>query len=142
MGQGLNLSHSFDLHHSCSNIRSLTHCATVGTPKYNLTSSDFGVSSLFFCIQGECLTYLILVPAQELYSFFFFSFSFCLFRAAPLAYGSSQARGESAAAASLCHSHSNTRSEPCLRPTPQLTATRDPSPTEQGQRLNPSPHGY
>ena len=30
------------------------------------------------------------------------------------------------AAASLRHSHSNARSEPCLRPTPQLMATLDP----------------
>ena len=29
-------------------------------------------------------------------------------------------------AAGLRQSHSNTRSEPCLRPTPQLTATPDP----------------
>ena len=45
--------------------------------------------------------------------------------AAPIAYGSSQARGPvEAAAASLHHSHSRShaRSEPCLRPTPQLTA--------------------
>ena len=31
-----------------------------------------------------------------------------------------------AAAAGHSHSHSNTESEPCLQPTPQLTATRDP----------------
>ena len=31
-----------------------------------------------------------------------------------------------AVAASLCHSHSNTRTKPCLRPTPQLTAMPDP----------------
>ena len=31
-----------------------------------------------------------------------------------------------AAAASLHHSHSNTRSNPCLQPTPQLTAMWDP----------------
>ena len=28
-----------------------------------------------------------------------------------------------------------------LPPTPQLTATPDPEPTEQGQGLNPQPHG-
>ena len=51
-------------------------------------------------------------------------FLFCLFRATPLAYGSSQARGPIwAVAASLHHSHSYTRSEPCLWPTPQLKAT-------------------
>ena len=55
---------------------------------------------------------------------------FCLFafsRAAPAAYGGYQARGLiGVVAASLCHSHSNSGSKPCLRPTPQLTATLDP----------------
>ena len=52
---------------------------------------------------------------------------FHLFRAAPVAYGGSQDRGEiGAAAASLHHSHSNTGSEPHLQPAPQLTATQDP----------------
>ena len=53
---------------------------------------------------------------------------FCLFAiswAAPMAYGGSQARSRiRAVAAGL--SHSNVGSEPCLRPTPQLTATLDP----------------
>ena len=35
-----------------------------------------------------------------------------------------------AVATGLCHSHSNTRSEPHLQPTPQLMATQDPQPTE------------
>ena len=40
------------------------------------------------------------------------NYFFCLFRAAPIAYGNSQARGWiGAAAASLCHSHSHARSE-------------------------------
>jgi len=52
---------------------------------------------------------------------------FLLFRATRAAYGSSQARGQSgAAAASLCHSHCNAGSEPHLQPTPQLTAMPDP----------------
>ena len=56
-------------------------------------------------------------------SFFFLSF----FRAAPTAYGGSQARGPiRAVSASLRHSHSDARSELCLRPTPQLTVTPDP----------------
>ena len=47
--------------------------------------------------------------------------------AAPMAYGGSQARSPTgAAAAGLHHSHSNGRSELCLRATPQLTATPDP----------------
>ena len=57
-------------------------------------------------------------------------FVFCLFRAEPATYGSSQARGLiRSAAAGLCHSHSNIRSNPCLRLTPQLTAMPDLHPT-------------
>ena len=41
----------------------------------------------------------------------------------------------------LHQNHSNAGSEPCLQPTPQLTATPDRQPTEQGQGLNPQPHG-
>ena len=41
--------------------------------------------------------------------------------------GGSQARGRIRAAADgLCHSYSNARSDPCLRPTPELTAMPDP----------------
>ena len=54
----------------------------------------------------------------------------CLFaisKATSVAYGGSQARGPiGAAATSLCHSHSNMGSEPCLQCTPQLTAMPDP----------------
>ena len=54
-------------------------------------------------------------------------FPFLLFTATPTAYGGSQARGPvGATAAGLCHSHSNTRSQPHLRPTPQLMAMPDP----------------
>ena len=58
----------------------------------------------------------------------FLSSFFPLFRTEPTAYGSSQASGQTgaAAAAGLCHSHSNARSKPSLRPTPQLIAARDP----------------
>ena len=46
------------------------------------------------------------------------------FRAAPMAYGSSQARGQiGATAAGLYHSHSNARSKMCLLSTPQLMET-------------------
>ena len=52
---------------------------------------------------------------------------FGLFRTAPATYGSSQARGRiGATAAGLHHSHSNTGSEPCLQPIPQLMATPAP----------------
>ena len=51
--------------------------------------------------------------------FFFFFFH--------VAYGGSQARGQIIAiAASLHHSHNNSRSEPHLQPTPQLMAMLDP----------------
>ena len=54
----------------------------------------------------------------------FFSVSF---RAAPTAFGSSQAKGRiRAVAASLHHSHSDAGSEPC----PQLMTVLDPQPTE------------
>ena len=44
-----------------------------------------------------------------------------------MAYGDSQARDLiGATAASLCHSHSNARSKPRLRPTPQITVILDP----------------
>ena len=60
---------------------------------------------------------------RQNHSFFFFF----LFRAAPTAHGGPQARGLiRAIAAGLHHSHSNTRSKPHLRPTPELTATPDP----------------
>ena len=59
--------------------------------------------------------------------FCFFFLVFCLFRAAPTAHGGSQDRGLiGATAAGLYHSHGNTRSEPHLWSTPQLTAMLDP----------------
>ena len=73
---------------------------------------------------------------------FCFCFCFLLFRAVPVAYGGSQARGPvGAAAARLHHSHSIAGSELHLRCAPQPTATLDPWPTEQGQGSNPHPHG-
>ena len=58
-------------------------------------------------------------------AFLFFILSFCLLRAAPTAYGGSQARGQmGAAAAGLHHSHSSKRS--VSAPTPQLTEILNP----------------
>ena len=48
---------------------------------------------------------------------FSYLFIYLPFRAAPAAYGISQARGQIRAVAA-CHSHSNARSEPCLWSTP------------------------
>ena len=59
--------------------------------------------------------------------FLIFFLVFCPFRAAPAEYRGSQASGLiGAVAASLHHSHGNTRYEPRLPPTPQFTATPDP----------------
>ena len=72
--------------------------------------------------------------------FLFFGFFKSFSRAAPMAYVGSQARGLIRAVATGLHrSHSSAGSEPRLQPTPQLRATPDPSPTEQGQGSNPHP---
>ena len=64
------------------------------------------------------------------YLFFCFCLSFfflCLFRAAPAAYGGSQAKGPIRAVANgLHHSHSHARSELHLQTTAQLMARPDP----------------
>ena len=52
---------------------------------------------------------------------------FCHFRATPMAYGGSQARGPiRAVATSLHHSHSHAPPEPCLQPASQLPPMPDP----------------
>ena len=81
---------------------------------------------------------IFFLPFLSLLSCLFFFFS----RAAPAAYGGSQARGLiGAVAAGLHQSHSNVGSELHLRPTLQLTAMLDPYPTDQGQGLNLPPPG-
>ena len=62
---------------------------------------------------------------QSFFSCFIFIFYFlCVFRAIPVVYGSSQARGLiGSVAAALWHSHSNAGSKPRLPPAPQFTAT-------------------
>ena len=92
-----------------------------------------------------CFSNLETTVYSELSSFhvFFFFFVFCLFKAAPTAYGGFQSRGLiRATAASLRQSHSNAGSKSHLRPTPQFMATLDPQPTEQAQGSNPKPHGF
>ena len=60
------------------------------------------------------------------------------FQPTSVAYGSFQPWGWiRASAPGLCYSHSSSGSEPHLWPTPQLTATLDPPPTEWGHGLNP-----
>ena len=80
------------------------------------------------------------------FSFFFLSFFFflllffCLLRATPVAYGGSQAKGLiGATAAGLRQSHSNTRSEPRLQPTTQLTACRILKPLSEARDRTHNP---
>ena len=62
-----------------------------------------------------------------LFNLYFTYLFILLFRATPVPYGGSQARGQiGATAAGLHHSHSNAESELHLRPTSQLTAMQDP----------------
>ena len=62
----------------------------------------------------------------------FFFFFFLLFRATPMAYGGSPARGQIGAVATcLCHSHAG--SELCLQPTPQLMAMRVLNPLSKAR---------
>ena len=89
-------------------------------------------SAINYCHYSSPLNYSLLSetfsPPSPLYlhSLFFF-FVFSVFRAAPAAYGGSQARGLiGAVAADLHQRHSNTGSEPCLRPISQLWAMLDP----------------
>ena len=60
-----------------------------------------------FCYTGKWLsqTYICMYVCIFIFLIFFIILFFCLFRAAPMAYGSSRARGWfRAAAADLCHS--------------------------------------
>ena len=75
-----------------------------------------------------CHSYFILFLFYFILFYFIFGgVAFCLFRATPIAYGGSQARGPvRAVAAILCQDHSNLGSKPCMQPTPQLMASPDP----------------
>ena len=88
-------------------------------------SQDNALSLHLFCIFPPLRTWMQSMWARKKISCPFDLFF--LFRATPTAYGSSQARDQSrAAAAGQCHIHSNTGSEPHLQPTPQVAAMPDP----------------
>ena len=80
-----------------------------------------------FNVVSEVSEYVLISFFLKIYFILFYFFGlFAFSRAAPVACGSSQARGLiRTGATSLHQSHSNVGSEPCLRPTPQLTATPD-----------------
>ena len=98
-----------------SNTRSLTHWARPGIEPV----------SLWILVR-----FVSIEPRWELHKSSFIWFIYlCIFfvfsRAAPVASGDSQARGLiRAVATGLGQSHSNEGSELCLRPTPQLMATK------------------
>ena len=78
--------------------------------------------------RASAITLLFQAGLRSRLPFFLFVclFLFVFSWAASVAYGGSQARGPiGAVAAGLRQSHSNSRSELRLQPTPQLTATPD-----------------
>ena len=106
------------------------------------SSAPFSIRFFFFFLLS-CISCLYILEIKPLLiasfttvfslpvgCFCLFVLYFCLFdfsRAAPAAYGGSQAMGLiRAAATGLCQNHSNAWSKPHLRPTPQLTAMLDP----------------
>ena len=97
------------------------------------------------CAREEAAGGLLMAESTEKLSSFKFAGSLCpgyniritcrtlllllllFFRAASVAHGGSQIRGQiGATTASHSHSHSNSGSEPHLQPTPQLTTMLDP----------------
>ena len=103
-------------------------------------SSDLCVQYLFtFC---EYFHYLKGSFKAQTFPILFYFILFCFLGLHPAAHGGSQARSQiRAIAAGHSHRHNNVGSEPRLWPTPQLTATPDPEPTEQGRGSNLHPHG-
>ena len=76
----------------------------------------------------------VLIARETIFSFFFF-FGFL----GPLLWHMEIPRlggPVGAAAASLHHSHSNSGSQPCLWPTPQLMVTLDPDPLSEARDQN------
>ena len=105
-------------------------------PKLLKTPNSFGsrgihpleVTVLEIKTKKNVSVYSLILKTQTHCNLIFFFFGlFAFSRAAPAAYGGSQARGRMRAVATgLCHSHSNAGSEARLQCTPQLTATPDP----------------
>ena len=94
-------------------------CMCMSYVKLGKISSIFLESVYSECTKHYFLKYLFspaifLLFFQDSYLFIYF-WSYCLFRAAPTAYGGFQARGPiRAVAAGLRHTHSNARSDLCL----------------------------
>ena len=105
-------------------LRSLSHNAA--HKNLSVLRTRKGGLCCFLCVTDISLILFILCKLVYLFIYLFVCL-FYLFRATPMAYGSSQARGWiRMAVTGLHHSHSKARSELCLKPTPQLTGTPDP----------------
>ena len=128
LGQGSNMCHS---NNPSDNTRSLTRCTHKGTPSTALYKKGFSWVPLWLskwriqhwsgagsipgpgtstcCICSQEKGFFAYIMSFDLPFFLFlFLFFFCLFRAAPMAYEGSQARGRiKAIAASHSHSHSH-----------------------------------
>ena len=107
----------------------------------NLVQNLKGCQKSHFYKTSHNLTWLVKPCIYKWHFIYLFIYLFCIFafsRAAPTAYGGSQARGPvGAVAAGLYQSHSKAKSELRPPPTPQLTAM----PTEQSQGSNLQHHG-
>ena len=111
---------SCDLCHNCGNTRSLNPLCRARDQTYVL---ELQRCCLSHCTSAGTPSLSFLNIASEQTSFFFLSF----LRAAPVAYGSSKARGQIGAEAAGLHcSYSNMGSEPHLQPTLHLMAKPDP----------------
>ena len=107
-----------------------TECSALFFSYILPSNSIFSIHSSFST--RTPITYIISkMPNKSEVGFFVvflvFCFCFCFLRAAPVAFGNSQARGQIGAVADgLYHTHSKARSEPFLQPTSKFTATPDP----------------
>ena len=112
---------------STFNLESQWHCSS-NFNRINMTAMRG--ENLFSYVRNSSLCPSYDVSGNFIYFLFLLInlfFIFIFFRAAPMAYGGPQARGQiGAIAAGLYHSYSNAGSEPHLRPTPQITATPNP----------------
>ena len=160
-GQGSNLCHSSNLSHCSDNARSLTCSGVPGifkkllfwkisnmnkrrnelpyTPFPSFRNSRY-VASL---VSQSCL--FPPPPAFFWWSILFYFILFFFFFLGPHPQHMEVPRlGDriGAVAVGLHHSQDNARPEPRLQLTPQLTATLDAWPTEQGQGPNPHSYGY